>query len=105
MTKNKNKIETIEEMKTESPVTDGPVKSERAVAAEEVVKKIEGGKFKELVVIALDTPEAGVGLEVKDIITTNNNNSFPYLQWVLSKASFELNLFEKNLSNTVKEAA
>lgn len=53
------------------------------------------GKFDIVLVIGID------GKGNLDVSSTNNN--YPVLQWLLTKASFELNIHEKNVNNQAVE--
>lgn len=53
------------------------------------------GKFEVVLVIGLDSKN--------NLDVTSTNNNYPILQWLLNKASFELNIHEKNTTQQTVE--
>lgn len=70
-------------------------KNKAELSAADTVLDSAKGKFDIVLVIGLD------GKGNLDVTSTNNN--YPILQWLLTKASFELNIHEKNTAAQVVE--
>ena len=78
-------------------MSDKETKTEEPKSVSEILEEVKSQDY-EMAVI--------VGLDKKGNVAVNaTNNNLPMVHWMLNRAEFEMNLFEKNQRNGLEEQA
>ena len=72
-------------------------KTEEPKSVSEILEEVKSQDYEMAVIVGLD--------KKGDVAVNATNNNLPMVHWMLNRAEFEMNLFEKNQRNAQEEQA